>query len=320
MTRDPVPMIDSPAWNPVSSAQNSGQPRGNEPPIDPQSGSLLFRMPAEVRRIIFAHVFASARRDWDMAPWPTPNPLGLALTCRRAYSEVGSDWHRNAVLDFPCKDAMLDRLGSLPQDMLQNIRHVHVMIPPFMVRGSWITGAPPYSPDTLTATLPELRLDTLTVRCVFIEKVKAEMLAQFIARGCGWRELRFVWRDYFESHSPPGPVVAHWRSLLEDRDGPSAGSSVELFKAPVTSFFDRRRRVWFGQDPGGGWSSLAGVEAFGRETMAVVRRGPGVDIGQTVDVEPGEGSGGAESPWGMAALPPADVLGWIQSGSQTLDS
>lgn len=277
-------------------------------------------MPAEVRRLIFAHVFARARRDWDMGPWSTPNPLSLALTCRRAYYEVRADWHRNAILNFPCKDAMFDRLRHLPPGILQGIRHVHVMIPAFKIMGSWIPGAPPYSPDTLAATLPELRLDTLTVRCVFFQRAKAEVLAEFIARGCGWRELRFVWRDYCEMHSPPERVVALWRRVLEDRDGPSAGSSIELFKAPVASFRDRERRVWSGEDPGGGWDSLEEVEPFGRETMAVVRRGPGVDIGQTVDVEPGEDSGKAKYPWEMDRPPPVDILTWIRSRGQMPNS
>lgn len=238
MSRGPVPTIVYPPESLPSSAQISTMPVPTTPTIHPQTQSLLFRFPLELRRMIFAHVFALERLSWDRTHASTPNPVALLATCRRAHSEVGDAWLSNATFGFPCRSRTLRRLHNLPDGVAERLRHLYVTVSSATTQ-SGVMGRTVHCVDACAAVLPRLRLDALMVRSENVGGSSHNMLEQLIKTECGWRELRYVYRDHdtprlpmFRPTSaemtPLSPQIAYWQRLIEDRDGPSAGSSVRV--------------------------------------------------------------------------------------------
>lgn len=71
-------------------SQQSSQSSANAPVVDPQTRCHLFRLPRELRDLVYDYTFAEIHRDpipVSNDPLPTPK-LDLALTCRRICHEA----------------------------------------------------------------------------------------------------------------------------------------------------------------------------------------------------------------------------------------
>ena len=285
---------------------------------DPQTGSPLFRLlPQELRDEIYTHLFASTEfafsdlppehRDHnDQGTTPSLNSLALLRTCRRVHREIGPSWLSAILLKFNSTCRMLDTLAALDSSLLSRIRHLDVF--DNMIIATRQDQDQAYHVASALALLPGLRLDTLTVRAVPQALISHEALDGLVREGRGWRELRFVapgsdilsfarFDPAFGDESERArfwrrPQPAHWRGVMEARDGVKSGASVTIFRSVLPhltdAVFDPKMRTPFEQDVPEDEEEKAayGIAAdydltesgeIYKEVLVVVRRGAGVD-------------------------------------------
>ena len=273
-----------------------------KPSVDPQSGSLLFRLPHELRKEIYEHVFFSTQigfnkyeLEHDMEDdepvhftvvYLSQHPLAILSTCRLARADIGDSWVKQVTLVFRASFMMLDKLTSLTPDVFGRIRHVHLASDEIILR----TNGTEYPVTAALVFLPGLQLDTLTLNA--FNQIDRRALDTLVREGSGWKVLQFVTPYYTDlgptqEHEHDGKKVEvftrlpnRWRRVLEARDGKSSKSSVTVYCAKGRFGYDQvlnpSTRTRFEKE--------VPLEAARlKEVMVVVKRGEGVGYKMRAD-------------------------------------
>lgn len=215
-----------------------------------QDGSLLFRLPQELRDVIYRFVFSSTSISYFSvaiigAPNRSPrvravtrgglpknlgeqrrfkvNILALLRTCHRINEEIGDWWITLVRFDFHLLNTMLAVLGALPIAKRSMMRHVilhearetelNSRLFPKDVRHLHNLHQRyiiSYKLSALFKLLPGLRLDVLELWFGIDTHATLSSFIDLMAEGDGWRELRF-----FDCYSAPlMPQKDYGRSTL----------------------------------------------------------------------------------------------------------
>ncbi|PGH26831.1 hypothetical protein AJ80_01411 [Polytolypa hystricis UAMH7299] len=287
--------------------------------IDPQSGSPFFRLPSELRNQIYMILFSSTRLTFTEKNPPRTrsgraqleprklfapkNSLAILRSCQRIHEETKFLWLSNIELSFDYVEDLMDKLTTLPQSILGQIRFLR-------------TGARPARSSSFYERrmslqviwgLRGLRLDTLTLLAGTGPETAYDVDG-FIWRGKGSKEFHFISHsseilafspDDDDDLGPPmyrrKPQPATWHNNLLRRDGQDSGASVVIYRSTLPgvqgSVLNPRTREPFRQTV----SSLEQLDNFGltedqellgpdeksKEVLIVVKRGRGADINES---------------------------------------
>lgn len=115
---------------------------------------------------------------------PAKHSLSILHTCRQIHIEANPLWARLVLVHFGSINAMVDKIRSLPQDTMKEIRQMRVR---------WYH-QPIYGIDHRWSllTLYKLCLDRLTVlfdKVVYGTDNITQFMLELATHGCGWKEL-----------------------------------------------------------------------------------------------------------------------------------
>ncbi|ESZ96293.1 hypothetical protein SBOR_3348 [Sclerotinia borealis F-4128] len=134
----------------------------------PSNKHTLMKFPAEIRQMIFKHLFDSTRLTFGYRQikygfrkvLPSRNALAILRVCRQIYQEADHLWLSRVLFNFEDGMTLIDKLSSLPISTLEQIRHVRTR----MLQDE------PEIPAGITEELahglrllPGLKLDTLSL-------------------------------------------------------------------------------------------------------------------------------------------------------------
>ncbi|KAK0610377.1 hypothetical protein B0T17DRAFT_544361 [Bombardia bombarda] len=234
-----------------------------------QLQSPLFRLPLELRFMIYTFLFSSTRLSWGLIDYwtagnmnpsiiwdgdpsddddsiqehtiklfPKENSLVLLRVCHRVRFEIGDTWLKQVLFSFTSPEAVLDKLTAIPRAVLSKIRHLRVYdrdLELFLPDSASQMQPGHFNIAYALRTLAGLKLDRLTIlsdRDVFWTFCTVETVTRFN----GWKELHYIHRS--------DKVVAEYRKNLlfmspeflslvwTERDRPSTEPSVE-FRPPL---------------------------------------------------------------------------------------
>ncbi|KAJ3547096.1 hypothetical protein NM208_g1686 [Fusarium decemcellulare] len=227
---------------------------------DPQSGSILFRLPPEIRLMIFSQLFHSTRVVFRSRTYTQgvqtrkrsdPNVLAMIRTCHQARDEVGDTWVGQILFCFPAQAEMLDVLAPLHPKILGKIRYVRVFLRvSLQVCPSW--GYVKVHPAAVLRLLPCLRLDTLTIIGFDEPEDMYNAISGLVKEGSGWKRLRFICKSSellgfarigdWPNASPDDlqrltywrqPQPSFWQFLIDGRDGRDSKPSVLIYRSTI---------------------------------------------------------------------------------------
>jgi hypothetical protein len=219
----------------------------------PNPDSPFLRLPGEPREQIYDDLFISTRvsfgqrgieRTGSRNLKPAPHALAVLRVCRRIHGEAKSLWLSRILFNFEDVESLLDKFSTLPLDTLSQIRHVRT-------RGHTLPLRPPGYPGYRTPLeyrlvevlklLPGLRLDILTVLGRNQGTMNYDTLGGLIEFGGGWRELRYITRDFtmlgFKSGPPMTPPFwrrpqpTDWNKNLLKCDRTDPPSTVTIYRS-----------------------------------------------------------------------------------------
>ncbi|KAI8948039.1 hypothetical protein F4801DRAFT_558463 [Xylaria longipes] len=277
-------------------------------PSNAQEGSQLFRIPQEVRDLIYAQLFFDTRlshgrrsvgRISDLRIVSASNSLAMLTSCRRARAEIGDSWLGWVLFSFEDTETMMTKLAALPIATLSKVHHIRVRGETLML--SWPDGDVHYRLVHALKLLPGLQLDTLTVLNLYGGKVSYDVLNTLIKYGQGWKELRFISHassllgfaadDEINDRYWRKPQPADWIRAMNNRDGAASQPSVTIYRSTLAgqscTVSDEASRVRFEQKPTKPHEEVTfATQEYGdlmspgektKELMVVVRRGRGID-------------------------------------------
>lgn len=218
-----------------------------------REGSLLLRLPPELRNEIYSRLFFSTRFSYGkrnvsrvnhVRIIPASNGLALLQTCRQARGEVGDTWLGQALFSFEDIETMLDKLTTLPIRVLSKIRHLRIRDDAIFLSEPLGEGeVTVYRLDLALKLLPGLYLDRLTVLGCPNKYERYDSLSRLIMHGNGWAELHYISHDsrmlsyaidsrpFSNDHYLRKPQPAYWESLLVNRDDASSIPSVAIYRS-----------------------------------------------------------------------------------------
>ncbi|KAK7977272.1 hypothetical protein PG996_003342 [Apiospora saccharicola] len=239
-------------------------------PANPQSNSILFKLPQEIRDKIYRDYFScgpiqfgqdreSKRRQ--PANKPRRHHLALLECCRRIRTEIGASWLGYIDLHFGTPEIMLQKLLTIPWP-LSSIRYVQVsdlMGPMVAARTASRPQAEVFLHEFLRV-LEGLRLDKLVV-VAGLGHLPWEYLAVklLIQQSNGWRRLEVAFQrshlidetasdhqqdcyDFLQRYGPRGyrrqRLPDAFMKALRQRDGPKSRPTVEMVQDDEWPFED----------------------------------------------------------------------------------
>ncbi|RAL63044.1 hypothetical protein DID88_004129 [Monilinia fructigena] len=208
-------------------------------------------MPAEMRLIIYKHLFDGTRvtfgyrrvGDEYRKVLPSRNALAILRVCRQAHKEADELWISRILFSFEDNMTLLDKLSLLPIETLGQIKHLRTRMlghEPFLLQGDF--------GDELAykfLLFPGLRLDTLTIVSGFCCNYStAGHIKEFLKTSFPCKELHQVTPGSpFHSNSKPntsrtpkyltGNIVA-WENELVGRTDTSAQVTISIIQSSET--------------------------------------------------------------------------------------
>jgi hypothetical protein len=237
-----------------------------------QEGSLLFRLPQEIRQEIYARVFEKVDlkfNDGVMDPLRDPlsaaerNSLALLRTCRQICEEIGDRWLNLVCFSFAWPDRMLDVLTPLLTEKLAMIRHIRVRDVPMLLHDPRDEDDEEreYRLVSILKLLPGLRLDTLMVMATSDGPTQYRTLDELVQYGNGWKELHFLtttsgsemlgysaaidnnaqYQAFIATGTFSEPPIkrqaqpSNWETVMKGRDGASSEASVTIWRSTLNN-------------------------------------------------------------------------------------
>ncbi|KAI0813627.1 hypothetical protein GGR55DRAFT_702690 [Xylaria sp. FL0064] len=166
---------------------------------NPQSSSIFFRLPTELRFEVYKSLFSATRLTFGEWIRPKANSLALLRTCRRIEAEIDDMWIQHVLFNFCSHKSIYDKLVCLPIHIISKIRHVRVVdqLHPYVTQ--------PVQANCLAIVLqqiPGLKLDRLTVlgsedhnKGQGRRIVTCSSLDHLIYLCRGWKELHYISRS-----------------------------------------------------------------------------------------------------------------------------
>ncbi|KAI1755825.1 hypothetical protein F4782DRAFT_527181 [Xylaria castorea] len=282
---------------------------------DAQESSQLFRIPQELRDLIYTQLFTDTRLSHgekllgmisSIRVIPAANALSMLRSCRRARAEIGDSWLGQVLFNFEDTQTMMTKLAALPIATLSKIHHVRIRGDTLVLR--WPDDVFYYRLVHALKLLPGLRLDTLTVLNLYGGPVNYGVLNTLIRYSQGWKELRFISQtssllgfargghnfaasDKMKDNYQRKPQPTDWIRAMNNRDGAASQPSVTIYRSTLArqpcSVSDEATRVQYEQEPPKpGEEETFSTQEHGdlmspdertKELMVVVRRGRGID-------------------------------------------
>ncbi|KAI1351990.1 hypothetical protein F5Y01DRAFT_314239 [Xylaria sp. FL0043] len=166
---------------------------------NPQSSSIFFLLPTELRIEVYRHLFSATRLTFGEWIRPKANSLALLRTCRRIEAEIDDMWIGHVLFNFCSHKSLYDKLVFLPIHIISKIRHIRVVDQQHPY-STWPAEAN-YLPVVLQQ-IPGLKLDRLTILGGDDHKsdrnwrvVRCASLDYLISLGSGWKELHYISRS-----------------------------------------------------------------------------------------------------------------------------
>lgn len=166
--------------------------------------NMLLKLPGEIRNQVYTCLFASTRLTFGkriIAGFmtamikPAPNSLAILRTCRQIKQEAETLWLGLVLFNFERPESMLDKLSTLPLNILSEIRHVRVGGCSLLIQRMDSHEHVFYRLVSVLKLLPKLRLDKLTVLGESSGAIAYLTCEGLIKCGNGWRELNFITRN-----------------------------------------------------------------------------------------------------------------------------
>ncbi|KAK3335943.1 hypothetical protein B0T19DRAFT_436760 [Cercophora scortea] len=296
-----------------------------------QIQSRFARFPREIRLEVYENLLALTEFSfvstagpclWDPTGCirgpearPTSNRLAFLRVCRGITNEIElnkklSNWLGDVLLDFEDTKAMLEKLATVPSEILGRIRHVRfratplpLVIYPDLRARALEEFRCTVEPAGALKQLHGLNLDRLTViGSPASPQAQYDMVNRLVAGGNGWRELRFICNtSEMLGYSYTGtdqryrrrPQPGNWQATLNARDRVASGPSVTIYRSTLLntpdSVLDPGTNSVYeqspptqpdGHDPGTDDPGLLGPDERDKELLVVVRRGAGVECEQ----------------------------------------
>jgi hypothetical protein len=171
---------------------------------------------------------------------PAPNFLAILRSCRSINREIGSSWIGQVLFAFESVHDLLERLSSVPRNVVEQMRHIRVGSQPIL-----LLPPPDYRNKVFVKLvwalklLPGLRLDTLMVLGDYGPEVAYITLDGLVKYGNEWRELHYITADskmlgfrkvqfYHEILYARKPQPSTWSRIMAERDGVDSGASVTI--------------------------------------------------------------------------------------------
>lgn len=221
--------------------------------------SPLLHLPREIRDEIWDYLFSITTiasgtfsfRGETTVFRPLPGALAILHVCRSVHKETRDLWLSRVTFDFVNIESALDKLASLPQDRLSQVRYMKVGGRPLALSSNparfW--DGLQYNVAEALTFLPGLQLDTLTVDTGYISSpVTKKLIASFLERGDGFRTLRVV---VYNRPKYNDSMVRIWRHMLKDeRDGENSDASVDVTQLEDENHLQRLIKQWPALKPG----------------------------------------------------------------------
>ncbi|KAK4170744.1 hypothetical protein QBC36DRAFT_341379 [Triangularia setosa] len=225
--------------------------------MDRQSKSSLFRIPFELRDVIYSYLFTSTRLTFGLrvtsdnqsiiTVQPSLHALALLCICRRVNAEIAKSWLSQVLFSFEDSKTMLDKLSILPFEELSLIRYVSVRGEPLHL--TYLSKSQVHHHLVgVIKLLPGLQLHRLTVFGGRGDKCQYRILDELVKYGNGWRELRFISHSsgmlgyaYYcfdtalSNRYQRRPQPEYWQRVVEERDGAQSYPSVLVYRAKRAS-------------------------------------------------------------------------------------
>ncbi|KAF4513214.1 hypothetical protein G6O67_000513 [Ophiocordyceps sinensis] len=238
--------------------ENSQRPTPGSASTRPE-GSLLLRLPMEMRDMIYTQFFHS--NLFTMIKKHTSchgmeriffmrNRLALLRSCRQVYLEIGKSWVEKVMFFFDYPRAMLYTLANIPFEALSMIRHVCVYeaIPMWrLIREQIFDERLLYGIPCALGRLPELKLDRLTIKGERATEICHDTLDFLVKHSDGWKEIHYIcchfdflaYKHNWSARDGDGaadrflrvPQPVDWLADLEKRHGSGSGVSVAIYRS-----------------------------------------------------------------------------------------
>lgn len=276
--------------------------------------SLLLKLPRELRDEIYIWLFASitvtfGKRNLRSIILKTmklaPKTLAILHTCRQINAEARSLWLRHVLFSFESAEAMVDKLRSLPQISISQIRNIQAVGNPLVTAEVVVDqrGLKYYGILPALEFLPGLRLDKFTVHAPMPPATAYCALDTMIKEGRGWKEFHFITPDstmlsfsithmLFRASVQRSPQPGTWNEIIRQRDGIDSGASVIIYRstqpyAPGTVTNPDTRQIFEQRVPLQGDLEDFGIaedrelltrDEIGKEVLVIVKRGRGANV------------------------------------------
>lgn len=225
--------------------------------IWPQRQSHFFRLPQELRDMVYYHVFSTTELAFDEQDSRykkkqakkrenarNSRQLGLLRTCRRTRDDIADTWIGLVWFSFCKLWDLLRIMTAVPPDKLSKIRHLRILCP----RLTYCEGDDnprdfDCALDAVFGILPGLRLDKLVVHSLTYHKhadayIDCHILHEMITNPHGWKELHYICSNslvladsgIWLAPGWPGTAPEYWETLLRLRDAPDSNASVTVFR------------------------------------------------------------------------------------------
>lgn len=274
--------------------------------LQPANNSRLLNLPGELRNMVYDYLFVSTRLtfaerrigDRFMATKPAPNSLAILRTCRQINRETQGLWLNRVLFNFDTICTMLDKLSTLPEGTVSEIRYLRVSAERVTFTRVGYHGGGHHFDFCLNnafTLIPCLHLNRLTVFGEKQGRNAHEALEILIQRGVGWKELHYI--------TPNSEILAwlmagydqeqyaqpsHWNQVLHHRDGKDSGASVTIYRSTKLqspgSVMDPNSRETFEKPARTSVHEQPNVKSFcpeggkHKESMVIVKRGNTPDI------------------------------------------
>lgn len=235
-------------------------------PANGKAPCHLWRLPRELRDLIYLHLFCSTRlshgiseiveQDFEYScVEPSGNSLAVLRTCGTVKNDIGDRWMSQVLFNFEDVETMMNMLTGIPHEKLAKIRHLRVrgsIFREWLPVGRRIVLLPgfQYSLAHYMSLIPGLRLDTLTVLDSYLATdlgASFDSVTTLIKYGLGWKELRVITRDTILLEYDANKIIAShnalhygngfaqlrpypWFEVINDRDGRSSQPTLNLYQ------------------------------------------------------------------------------------------
>ncbi|KAK8087259.1 hypothetical protein PG994_002233 [Apiospora phragmitis] len=236
---------------------------------NPQFGSILFKIPQEIRNEVYGYVFDSTRLWFGESGTGLPpkkskrHSLALLTCCSRVRTEIGLTWLKRVLLCFESPELMPQKLLTIPAP-ISSVGHVrvHRLTGMMMAKAVLI--------HEFLRVLEGLCLEELTI-VAGTDNSRSDYRAVelLLKKSNGWRRLTvhfqpayplFDGYDTAQIHNGRHrqPLPETFERLLQQRDGVDShpivhllqGSTGQVVNLPVHGFRQRHFQALYKQENG----------------------------------------------------------------------